>query len=98
MIQYINKIPTKIEYFEMLRTICEYPEIDVSEISQELDGALTAVCAYNGERMIGMGLVKKEQKYLCIEDLIVNSEAIKRRNTKQYNSKTNETGKSDEVL
>lgn len=49
MIQYINKIPTKIEYFEMLRTICEYPEIDVSEISQELDGALTAVCAYNGE-------------------------------------------------
>ena len=77
MIQYINKIPTKIEYFEMLRTICEYSEIDVSEISQELDGALTAVCAYNGERMIGMGLVKKEQKYLCIEDLIVNSEPLK---------------------
>ena len=27
--------------------------------------------------MIGMGLVKKEQKYLCIEDLIVNSEPLK---------------------
>lgn len=77
MIQYINKIPTKIEYFEMLRTVLEYTEIDVSELSQELDGTITAVCVYNGERMIGMGRVKKEQKYLCIEDLIVNSEPLK---------------------
>lgn len=77
MIQYINKIPTKIEYFEMLRTVFEYTDIDVSELSQELDGTITAVCVYNGERMIGMGRVKKEQKYLCIEDLIVNSEPLK---------------------
>lgn len=77
MIQYVNKIPSKIEYFDMIRTIYEEENIEVSELSKELDETVTAVCAYNGDRLVGMGRVKKENKLLCIEDLIVKLEPLK---------------------
>lgn len=77
MIKYVNKIPSKIEYFEMVRTVSEVNKIDVCELTKELEETITAVCAYNGERLIGMGRIKKENNMLCIEDLIVNSEPYK---------------------
>ena len=75
MIRYINKIPSKIEYFEMIRT--EYEDVEVSELSTELDTTITAVCVYNGDRLIGMGRIKKENNLLCIEDLIVKLDPYK---------------------
>ena len=75
MIRYINKIPSKIEYFEMIRT--EYENVEVSELSAELDKTITAVCVYNGDRLVGMGRIKKEDNLLCIEDLIVKLEPYK---------------------
>ena len=77
MIQYINKIPSKIEYFDMIRTVYENENIEVSELSKELDETITAVCVYNGDRMVGMGRVKKEENLLCVEDLIVRLEPLK---------------------
>ena len=75
MIRYINKIPSKIEYFEMIRK--EYENVEVSELSTELDSTITAVCVYNGDRLVGMGRIKKEGNLLCIEDLIVKLEPYK---------------------
>lgn len=75
MIRYINKIPSKIEYFEMIRT--EYENVEVSELSAELDKTITSVCVYNGDRIIGMGRIKEEDNLLCIEDLIVKLEPYK---------------------
>lgn len=75
MIQYINKIPNKIDYFELIRT--EYENVDVSGLSTELDNTIACVSVYNGDRLIGMGRVKKEENYLCIEDLIVKLEPYK---------------------
>lgn len=75
MIQYINKLPSKIDYFEMIRT--EYEDVDVSELSNELDSTIACVCVYNGDRFIGMGRVKKHDNLLCIEDLIVKLEPYK---------------------
>lgn len=72
MIQYTNKIPNKIDYFELLRTVSE--NVDVSELSSELDSTIACVSVYNGERLVGLGRVKKEGPYLCIEDLIVKLE------------------------
>ncbi len=75
MIQYINKIPSKIEYFDMIRT--EYKDVEVSELSKELDTTIAAVCVYNGDRLVGMGRIKKEENLLYIEDLIVKLEPYK---------------------
>ena len=75
MIQYINKLPSKVDYFELIRT--EYQDVDVSELSAELDSTIACVCVYNGDRLIGMGRVKRENDYLCIEDLIVKLEPYK---------------------
>lgn len=75
MIQYINKLPSKVDYFELIRT--EYQDVDVSELSAELDSTIACVCVYNGDRLIGMGRVKQENDYLCIEDLIVKLEPYK---------------------
>ena len=75
MIQYINKVPSKIEYFEMIRT--EYENVEVSELSTELDSTIACVCAYNGDRLVGLGRVKQEDNYLCLEDLIVKLEPYK---------------------
>lgn len=75
MIQYINKIPSKIEYFDMIRT--EYENVEVSELSTELDTTIAAVCVYNGDRLVGMGRIKKEENLLYIEDLIVKLEPYK---------------------
>lgn len=75
MLRYINKIPSKIEYFEMIRK--EYENVEVSELSTELDTTITAVCVYNGDRLVGMGRIKKEDNLLCIEDLIVKLEPYK---------------------
>ena len=75
MIQYISKVPSKIEYYEMIRNI--YEDVEVSEIVTELESTITAICAYKGDRLIGMGRVKKEGCYLCIEDLIVKLDAYK---------------------
>ncbi|MBO5348722.1 MAG: hypothetical protein J6A89_02735 [Clostridia bacterium] len=75
LIRYINKIPSKIEYFDMVRT--EYENVEVSELSTELDSTITAVCAYNGDRLVGMGRVKKDDNLLCIQDLIVKLEPYK---------------------
>ena len=75
MIQYVNKVPSKIDYYEMIRNV--YDNIDVSQISNELESTIAAVCAYKGDRLIGMGRVKIENRYLCIEDLIVKLDAYK---------------------
>lgn len=72
MIQYTTKLPNKIDYFELIRTV--YDDVDVSTLSSELDKTIACICVYNGERLIGMGRVKKEEDYLCIEDLIVKLE------------------------
>ena len=72
MIQYTNKLPSKVDYFELIRTV--YKDIDVSELSSELDSTIACICVYNGDRLVGMGRVKKEGDYLCIEDLIVKLE------------------------
>ncbi len=75
MIQYISKIPSKIEYYELVRDI--YKDFEVSEIAVELNSTITCICAYKGERLVGMGRVKKEGAVLCIEDLIVKLDAYK---------------------
>lgn len=75
MIQYVNKVPSKIDYYEMIRNV--YDNIDVSEIATELESTIAAVCAYKGDRLIGMGRVKIENRYLCIEDLIVKLDAYR---------------------
>lgn len=75
MIQYMNKVPSKIEYYELVRS--EYGDVEVAEIANELDNTIACVCAYKGERLIGMGRVKREGSVLCIEDLIVKLDAYK---------------------
>lgn len=75
MIQYTNKLPNKIDYFELIRTV--YENVDVSELSAELDSTIVCVSVYNGDRLIGLGRVKQEGNYLCIEDLIVRLEEHK---------------------
>lgn len=75
MIQYVSKVPSKIEYYEMIRNV--YENVEVSEITTELDATIASVCAYKGDRLIGMGRVKKEGCVLCIEDLIVKLDAYK---------------------
>ena len=75
MIQYISKVPSKIEYYDMMRSV--YDNIEVTELAIELDSTIAAVCAYKGERLIGMGRVKQEGSVLCIEDLIVKLDAYK---------------------
>ena len=47
-IQYINKLPSKIEFFDMLRTL-DSSQINISELDLELSETITAVCAYNGD-------------------------------------------------
>ncbi len=75
MLQYISQVPNKIDYYELIKT--EYNNIDVSELSVELESTIACVCVYNGERLVGMGRVKQEGNYLCIEDLIVKLEPCK---------------------
>ena len=75
MIQYTNKIPNKIDYFELIRAV--YEDVDVSTLSTELESTIACVSVYNGERLVGLGRVKKEGPYLCIEDLIVRLEEYK---------------------
>lgn len=69
-IQYINKIPSKMEFFDMLNT-CEAVRYNISDLDNELFETITAVCVYNGDKIIGMGRVKKERNYLYIQDVIV---------------------------
>jgi hypothetical protein len=72
MIQYTAKLPNKVEYYDLLRTV--YDDVDVSQLSTELESSIACVSVYNGERLVGMGRVKQENNYLCIEDLIVKLE------------------------
>ena len=72
MIEYTNNLPNKVDYYDLLRTV--YEDIDVSEISNELENTIACVSVYNGERLVGMGRVKRENNYLCIDDLIVKHE------------------------
>lgn len=72
-IQYINKLPSKIEFFDMLRTL-DSSKVNISELDLELSETITAVCAYNGDRIIGIGRVKKEGNYLYIQDVIISWE------------------------
>lgn len=72
MIQYTTKLPNKVDYYDLLRTV--YDDIDVSQLSTELESSIACVSVYNGERLVGMGRVKQENNYLCIEDLIVKLE------------------------
>lgn len=75
MLQYINQVPNKIDYYELIKT--EYDDIEVSELGAELQCTIACVSVYNGERLVGMGRVKQEGSYLCIEDLIVKLEPCK---------------------
>ena len=72
MIQYTTKLPNKVDYYDLVRTV--YDDIDVSSLSTELENSIACVCVYNGDRLVGMGRVKREKNYLCIEDLIVKLE------------------------
>lgn len=76
IIQYINKIPSKIEFFDMLRAT-EANKFNISDLDSELCGTITAVCAYNGEKIIGIGRIKREKNYLYIQDVIVALEENK---------------------
>ena len=75
-IQYINKIPSKIEFFEMLRRK-ENNSINISELDDELSQTITAVCAYSGDNIVGLGRVKKEENYLYIEDMLISLDEYK---------------------
>lgn len=75
-IQYVNKIPSKIEFFDMLRRKENYT-VNISELDTELSQTITAVCVYNGDNLVGMGRVKKEENYLCIEDVLVSLDEYK---------------------
>ena len=75
-IQYINKIPTNMEFFDMLRS-AETTDVNISELENELFDTITAVCVYNGDKIIGMGRVKKEKDYLYIQDVIVSLKEYK---------------------
>ena len=75
-IQYINKLPSKIEFFDMLRTL-DSTQITISDLDLELSQTITAVCAYNGDRIVGLGRIKKEGNYLCIQDIIITLELFK---------------------
>ena len=59
MIQYINKVPSKIEYYDMIRNV--YEDIDIANLTNELGNTIASVCAYKGDRLIGMGRVKKKE-------------------------------------
>ncbi|MBR2704028.1 MAG: hypothetical protein IKE91_00995 [Clostridia bacterium] len=72
MIEYTNNLPNKVDYYDLLRTV--YEDIDVSELASELENTIACVSVYNGERLVGMGRVKRENNYLCIDDLIVKLE------------------------
>ena len=72
-IQYINKLPSKMELFDML-SYNDKNNINISEFDNELYETITAVCVYNGDRIIGMGRVKRESDFLCIQDVIVSLE------------------------
>ena len=72
MIQYTTNLPNKVDYYDLLRTV--YEDVDVSSLSEELDSTIACVTVYNGERLVGMGRVKRENNYLCIDDLIVKLE------------------------
>ena len=69
-IQYINKLPTKMEFYDMLRT-SETSRINISDLDSELFETITAVCVYNGDKIVGIGRVKKERNFLYIQDVIV---------------------------
>lgn len=75
MIRYTTNMPNKVDYYDLLRTV--YDDIDVSGLSAELENSIACVCVYNGERLVGMGRVKRENNYLCIDDLIVKLEDYK---------------------
>ncbi len=75
MIQYVNKVPSKIEYYDMMRTV--YQDIEITELTMELESTITAVCAYKGDRIVGIGRVKQEGNVLCIEDLVVKLDAYR---------------------
>ena len=72
MIQYTTNLPNKVDYYDLLRTV--YEDVDVSSLSDELDSTIACVTVYNGERLVGMGRVRRENNYLCIDDLIVKLE------------------------
>ena len=75
MIQYTTNLPNKVDYYDLLKSV--YEDVDVSSLSTELENSIACVCVYNGERLVGMGRVKRESNYLCIEDLIVKLEHSK---------------------
>lgn len=72
MIEYTTNIPNKVDYYDLLKTV--YEDVDVSSLSEELENTIACVSVYNGERLVGMGRVKRENNYLCIDDLIVKLE------------------------
>lgn len=75
-IQYINKLPSKMEFYDMLNA-CGTAKFNISDLDKELFETITAVCVYNGDKIIGIGRVKKENRYLYIQDIIVALEEYK---------------------
>lgn len=75
-IQYINKLPSKMEFYDMLNA-CGTAKFNISDLDKELFETITAVCVYNGDKIIGIGRVKKERRYLYIQDVIVVLEEYK---------------------
>ena len=71
-IQYVNKVPNKMEIYELMDSM----QIDVHEedIFVEDESTITSVCAYHLEKIVGIGKVEKEQDKLYIQDILVRPE------------------------
>lgn len=76
-IQYLDKIPTKMEVYEIMDSIQSEEEVktEINEnLLEESDDIVTTVCAYHLERIIGIGRVKKEGDMLYVQDIIIKPE------------------------
>lgn len=74
-IQYLNKIPTKMEIFEIMDSLQENISEEICEqLVEEDEDLVTSVCAYHLDKIVGIGRVKKENKTLYIQDIIVKQE------------------------
>lgn len=70
-IQYIDKVPSKMEVFEIMDAMQIEMEKDLFE---EDDNTVTSVCAYHFDRIVGIGRVIKEEKMLYIQNIMIKPE------------------------
>ena len=74
-IQYFNKVPSKIEVFDIMDSMQENVSEEIcEELFEENEDIITTVCAYHLDKIVGMGRVKKEENTLYIQDIIIKPE------------------------